>query len=298
MKKTFILIPVLIFLTCCGNRNGGKIEAPGIVDGNIITIKSQVAGIVEQSEIQEGDTVEKGTVLAKVNSDKAENQLKDVEIALREIAVNKEKMIKKSALIKENLKYLNRQVKRFQRLGKSRSLAGEKVENMELKLLEAETSAYDLKKSIESLDIQKERAGNKKEYLELVLNDHHIKAPAAGVIVEKFVSAGENVFPNSSIVDILDISGIYVEVFIEEREISSLKLNQAAQIFVDGLEDKEISGVISYFGKKAEFSPKYIVSEKERKSLLYRVKVRVEKGVDFLKVGMPVTIVFVSPGNS
>jgi HlyD family secretion protein len=207
-------------------------------------------------------------------------------------------MIKKSALIKENLKYLNRQVKRFQRLGKSRSLAGEKVENMELKLLEAETSAYDLKKSIESLDIQKERAGNKKEYLELVLNDHHIKAPAAGVIVEKFVSAGENVFPNSSIVDILDISGIYVEVFIEEREISSLKLNQAAQIFVDGLEDKEISGVISYFGKKAEFSPKYIVSEKERKSLLYRVKVRVEKGVDFLKVGMPVTIVFVSPGNS
>lgn len=292
MKKILIVITIVAFFTCCGNRNGGQIQAPGVVDGDIITVKSQAAGIVEQFDLQEGNNVAKGTVIARINSDKVENRLKEVEITLKEIEINKAKMIKKTALIKENLKYLRKQVQRFQRLGKNRSLAGEKVENMELKLLEAETSAFDLQKSIESLDIQKEKAQNKKEYLELILKDHHIQAPAAGVIMEKFVSAGENVFPNSAVVDILNMSTLYVEVFIEEREISSLKLNQQAQIMVDGLEDEEVTGAISYFGKKAEFSPKYIVSEKERKSLLYRVKVRVEKGVDFLKVGMPVTVIF------
>lgn len=297
MKKTLIIIVAVVFFTCCGKRNGSKIEAPGIVDGNIITVKSQAAGIVEQFDLHEGNNVEKGTIIAKINSDKVENQLKDIEIALKEIEINKAKMIKKTVLVKENLKYLRKQVQRFQRLEKNRSLAGEKVENMELKLLEAETSAYDLQKNIESSDIQKEKAQNKKEYLELVLKDHHIQAPAAGVIMEKFISAGENVFPNSAVVDILNITSLYIEVFIEEGEISSLKLNQQAHIMVDGLKDKEVSGVISYFGKKAEFSPKYIVSEKERKSLLYRVKVRVEKGVDFLKVGMPVTVVFKSVDN-
>jgi len=91
--------------------------------------------------------------------------------------------------------------------------------------------------------------------------------------------------------DILDTSSLYVEIFIEEKEISSLKLNQQVQIVIDGREDKKLSGVITYFGKKAEFSPKYIISEKERKALLYQVKIGIRKDVELFKVGMPVTVI-------
>ncbi|MCK5056279.1 MAG: efflux RND transporter periplasmic adaptor subunit [Candidatus Aminicenantes bacterium] len=292
INNLILLIMIAVFFSGCGPGSGSEIEAPGIVDGNIITLKSQVVGIVEQFAVREGEIVEQGTIIARIGSDKIENQLKEVEIALKEIAINREKALKKSTLSDENLKFLRKQVNRFRRLEKNRSLAGEKVENMELRLLEAETSAFDLQKTLESLDVQKERAQNKKEYLGLLLKDHHIAAPAAGVIVEQFISAGENVFPNSAIVDILDTSSLFVEVFIEEVEISALKLNQRAAIIVDGLEDEDISGVISYFGKKAEFSPKYIISEKERKALLYRVKIRADKGSAHLKVGMPVTVRF------
>jgi hypothetical protein len=51
-------------------------------------------------------------------------------------------------------------------------------------------------------------------------------------------------------------------------------------------------GTVSYFGRKAEFSPKYIISEKERKSLLYQVKIKVEGNSGIFKIGMPVTVVF------
>ena len=54
--------------------------------------------------------------------------------------------------------------------------------------------------------------------------------------------------------------------------------------------------MISYFGRKAEFSPKYIVSEKERQALLYQVKVRVDRDLEVFKVGMPVTVVFAGRG--
>ncbi|MCK4761528.1 MAG: efflux RND transporter periplasmic adaptor subunit [Candidatus Aminicenantes bacterium] len=290
-KILLFLIVILVFLTCCGDGQGDKIAAPGVVDGDIITVKSQAAGIVEQFLFKEGEKVEKGALIAKINSDKVENQVKELEIAKKEIEINRAKLIKKRTLVKKNLEYLGKQAQRFKRLEKSRSLAGEKVENMELKLLEAETAAFDLEKGLAALDVQEERIANKKEYLELILKDHRIAAPSAGVIIEKFVSAGENVFPNSAVVDILDYSSLYVEVFIEEGEIAALKLGRSASILVDGMEGKPIAGVISYFGRKAEFSPKYIVSEKERKALLYRVKVKVDDN-DALKVGMPVTVEF------
>ena len=139
--------------------------------------------------------------------------------------------------------------------------------------------------------IRENKIANQKEYLQLILKDHLIKAPFNGVALEKFISVGENVFPGTPLVDILDISSLYIEIFIEEKEITSLKLKQRAQIVVDGLEDRELSGVISYFGKKAEFSPKYVISEKERKSLLYRVKVAIDRNHETFKIGMPVTII-------
>jgi HlyD family secretion protein len=181
-------------------------------------------------------------------------------------------------------------VQRFRRLKKKKSIPGEQLETMELKLLEAETSQFELKKTLEALKVQKEKIENKREYLQLLLEDHTLKSPVDGVVVEKFVSAGETVFPGTAIADILDTSSLYVEIFIEEKEIAGLKLNQEAVIHVDGIKN-EVTGIISYFGKKAEFSPKYIISEKERQSLLYRVKIKVEDASGILKLGMPVTVV-------
>ena len=116
--------------------------------------------------------------------------------------------------------------------------------------------------------------------------------PAHGVVLERFVSKGETVFPGTPAADILEHSSLYVEIFLEEQEISSLTLNMKARVLVDGLEDQELWGKVSFFGRKAEFSPKYIISEKERKSLLYQVKIAVEDENGVFKVGMPVTVRF------
>ena len=86
-KILLFLIVILVFLTCCGDGQGDKIAAPGVVDGDIITVKSQAAGIVEQFLFKEGEKVEKGALIAKINSDKVENQVKELEIAKKEIEI-------------------------------------------------------------------------------------------------------------------------------------------------------------------------------------------------------------------
>ena len=84
---------------------------------------------------------------------------------------------------------------------------------------------------------------------------------------------------------------MYIEIFIEESELAALTLGQKARIQIDGLEHRDLFGKIAYFGKKAEFSPKYVISEQERKSLLYQVKIAISTDFDLFKIGMPVTVI-------
>lgn len=289
----FIILISLVSISACGRRGETGITAPGVVDGDVVTLKAQVSGTVDELLTGEGRQVAADQVLVRINSDKTANQLQELEITLKEIENSREKLEKNAAFARSNLSYLSKQVERFRRLKKTDSVPGEKLEAMELKKLEVETSLFDIAKSLRALEFQKEKIENKRDYLNLLLADHVIRSPLAeGVVIETFVSKGETVFPGAAVADILNTAGLYVEVFLEEQEVSALKLGQNVRVLVDGLEDKELSGTVSYFGRKAEFSPRYIISEKERTSLLYQVKIQIEGTSGIYKLGMPVTVIF------
>lgn len=293
MKKVIIISICLVWGWACGDRGETGIAAPGVVDGEIVTLKAQVSGTVDELNVIEGGEVTGEDVLVRINSDKVANQVDELAITLKEIENNREKLVKKAAFVKSNLVYLGKQVERFRRLKKTNSVSGEKLEAMELRKLEAETSLFGINKSLRGLEIQREKVENKRGYLNLVLADHVITSPVSrGVVIEAFVSRGETVFPGAAVMDVLDTSSLFVEVFVEAREVSALKLGQKVRVLVDGLEGKELFGTVSYFGRKAEFSPKYIISEKERTSLLYQVKVKVDGASGIYKIGMPVTVMF------
>jgi HlyD family secretion protein len=304
MKK--ISSPLVVFIGLilalqafhCSKAGDGEIKAPGIVDGDIITLKAVVSGAIRELDMKEGEMVPRDKVLVQIDGDKIKNQLKELDIRAKEVQLNRQKINNKLRFLYANIDYLKKQALRFKRLKNKKALPGEKLETMELKLLEAQTSRFELKKTLAELDLQEEKINNKQEYLQLVLKDHRIVSPVDGLVLETFVSLGETVFPGAAVADILDRSGLFIEVFVEEKELAALTLNQTVDIRVDGHDNqqKPVTGVISYFGKKAEFSPKYIISETERKALLYQVKIRVSDADGVLKIGMPVTVILAKQG--
>lgn len=293
MKRLSIILIALVWVWACGDRGETGITAPGVVDGDIVTLKAQVSGTVDELNAVEGSEIAVDDVLVRINRDKIANQVDELAITLEEIGNNREKLEKRAKFVRSNLVYLGKQVERFRRLKRTNSISGEKLEAMELRKLEAETSLFDISKSLRGLELQGEKVENKRGYLNLLLADHVISSPVSrGVVIEMFVSRGETVFPGAAVLDVLDMSSLFVEVFVEAREVSALKLGRKVRILVDGLEEKELFGTVSYFGRKAEFSPKYIISEKERTSLLYQVKVKVDGASGIFKIGMPVTVIF------
>ena len=291
MKKIATLLLLLMFFYACG-KNDREIRAPGVVDGEIASVKALAAGTLDRLLIQEGQAVNKGELIAEINRDKVSNNLEELALGEREIVNSETRIREKRQLLKANLAYWQKQVQRFERLKQSQSISGEQLEKARLQQQDAQTSLFELDKSLEALQIQKERIANKRQALALAERDLLLRAPVSGVVLETFISPGETVFPGVALADILDLSSLFVDVFIEEKEIAALKLGQQARIIVDGMEERSFSGRISSFGKKAEFSPKYIVAEKERQALLYQVKVRLERDIEVFKIGMPVTVIF------
>jgi HlyD family secretion protein len=291
MKKTAILLGVLLLLFSCRQREA-EIRAPGVVDGEIASVKALAAGTLERLLVREGQAVAKGEKVAEINRDKVRNGLEELALSEREIANSEARAREKRQLLAANLDYWRRQAERFERLQRSQSISGEQLEKARLQLQDAQTALFDLDKALEALQIQRERVANKRQALELADRDLLLTSPVSGVVLETFVSAGETTLPGMALADILDLSSLFVDVFIEEREIAALKIGQPARIVVDGMEERPLSGRISAFGRKAEFSPKYIVAEKERQALLYQVKIRLERDLEAFKIGMPVTVVF------
>ena len=291
MKKTTLLVSLLLLFFACG-KNEREIRAPGVVDGEIASVKALAAGTLERLLVREGQVVSRGELIAEINRDKVRNGREELALSEKEIENSEARAREKRQLLAANAGYWQKQAQRFERLQRSQSISGDQLEKSRLQLKEALTSLADLDRSLEALQIQKGRIANKRQALDLAEKDLLPRAPASGVVLETFIAQGESVFPGAALADILDLSSLFVDVFIEEREIAALKLGQRAVIEVDGLGNRTFTGSISAFGRKAEFSPKYIVSEKERQALLYQVKVRIDRDLEVFKVGMPVTVVF------
>ena len=290
MKKVIIILLFISIIYGCSNGNKDVIKAPGMVEGEIITMKSRVASSVLKISALEGEEVGAGDELVSFDSRALNNKIKDIELNLQGIGLKIEKLNKKKKLAGRNFRYLKTQVGKFERLNKKRSVSGDDLEKMKLKLLEAETTLFDIDKSLEEINIQSKVLTNNQEYMGIMLEDYNLKSGVSGIVMEKFVSNGENVFPGSPIIDILDKESMYVEIFIEEKELYAIKIGSQVKIIVDGTDNMDLKGVVSEIGRKAEFSPKYVVSEVERKSLLYKVKIRLSGNLDIFKIGMPVTV--------
>lgn len=290
ISTVFVLLITLPAAGC--RRDTGGLRAPGVVQGDAITIRAAIAGTVVKMLSDEGQAVRRGDLLLELDRDHIDNGMQALHLADAELNNSEQRLREKRVMLAANLAYWQRQTERFERLRREQSISGEQLEKTKLQLQEARSGLFDLDKALQAVPIQRDKIANQRGSLEITLKDLELRSPVDGVVMERFVSRGEQVMAGSALLELLDTTSLYVETFLEERELGRLKLGDRVAIRMDGLNGQTFPGILSFFGRKAEFSPKYILAEKERQALLYQVKVRIDTERERFKVGMPVTLEF------
>ena len=123
-----------------------------------------------------------------------------------------------------------------------------------------------------------------------------LTAPSSGVVSARLVEPGELVAPGRPLVVLIDLDHAWVNAYVEEPLVPSLRLGAAATVVTDG--GDRLPGQIAFIAPRAEFTPRNVQTSAERAKLVYRVKVTVDNGRGVLKPGMPVTVEFAAGGRS
>jgi HlyD family secretion protein len=123
------------------------------------------------------------------------------------------------------------------------------------------------------------------------LSRHELFAPAKSVVLDVHVKQGEFVGAGTPVVTLGDTTHPYADVFVPEGSLAAIKPGVKVDLRVDG-EGSPFSGAVETVGRKTEFTPRFLFSERERPNLVVRVRVRVDDPAEKLHAGVPAFVTF------
>ncbi len=114
-----------------------------------------------------------------------------------------------------------------------------------------------------------------------------LRAPKAGVILVRQAELGEVMAAGTPVVTLADVDHLWLRVYIAETDLGRVRWGQEAAVYTDTFPGKTYHGRVSFISSEAEFTPKSVETHKERVTLVYRVKIDLDNPNHELKPGMP-----------
>ncbi len=117
-------------------------------------------------------------------------------------------------------------------------------------------------------------------------------APKTGLVFDTLYREGEWVPAGRPVVVLLPPDHIKVRVFVAQLRLGAIRLGDAVQVMVDGVQGS-LPGKVSYISPKAEYTPPMLYSQGSRDKLVFLVEVLFEQTVAVkLHPGQPVDVQF------
>ena len=291
MKVKILLVMFTAAVLCLScSRNGEKqLVYTGVIEATTIQVPALTGGKIETLLVDTGDRVEKGQLLARIDTLELSFQKQKLQGALEEIRAQEQLTTTKLKQAKNDLEYMRKKFRRFQKLLESSSVNQQTVDDLKNRLEKSESAYQAARQQFATLSARKKQLNAQIQSLKKKIRDAQITSPIAGVISNKYFEAGEAVPPLNPVVEVIDLSQVWVKIYVSETLLPQIRVGQEVEIVPDGSKSS-LQGTISWISPKAEFTPKTILTPETRTSLVYAVKIRIPNKDGILKQGMPVEI--------
>ena len=123
------------------------------------------------------------------------------------------------------------------------------------------------------------------------IKDATLVSPITGRVLYRLVEPGEVLGPGGKALTIVDLSDVYMEIFLPSDQAARLKAGAPARITVDYAPNEAAAASVSFVSPEAQFTPKQVETKSEREKLMFRVKLQippelVEHYVENIKTGV------------
>ncbi len=123
------------------------------------------------------------------------------------------------------------------------------------------------------------------------LDNGTLASPVAGTVLAHHAEPGEFLAAGTPVVTVAPLDRLWMRAYLPETDLGRVALGQAASVTIDTWPDKSYPGTLSFISQQTEFTPKTIQTDKERITLVYRLKIRLDNPAGELKPGMPAVVI-------
>ncbi|MGA3002147.1 MAG: efflux RND transporter periplasmic adaptor subunit [Acetobacteraceae bacterium] len=289
-----------------------------VVSGNIEAHESvlsftQVQAPIIELALDEGATVAKDTVLARVDDSLYRRQTEidraNLGVASAQVAVYASTLAAAQSNVSSDgfdLVEKQRDYARAEELVKTNAIS---IQGRDLAFTAARQSAAVLahdqamqEVATTNVDLGKANqaaVASKLALDEVTLGYTTLRAPFAGVISVRQAELGQLAGPGVAIFTLDDLDHVWLRAYVNEPDLGKIRLNEPVDVTTDTYRGKLYHGTISFISPEAEFTPKTVETHAERVTLVYRIRIDIDNPTHELLPGMPAdaSIAALPPGK-
>lgn len=289
----------------------------GNVDIRQVSLAFEGSGRIKALNVQEGDRVQEGQVLAVLDTQALDIQAKQAQAQLvvqqqavdeqdagtrpEEIAQAKAQVVSVQAQLDKATKDLQRYQALFNSTGGkaiskqeidgaqsnvNTAIASVKERQANLVLLEKGARKEDRTAAKAQVDVTKANL----DLMQYKIAQSQLRSPVNAVVRARLQEVGDMTTAQKTVYTLALTNPKWVRVYANEVDLSEIKIGSTAQVIRDSKPSQPIQGTIGYISSVAEFTPKTVQTEDIRTTLVYEVRVYVQDPNDQLKMGQPVTV--------
>lgn len=298
LKWILIVAGVLVLLFIAGKFMGGGEKTPKVAvekagkrtiietvnaSGKVypeveVKISPDISGEITELTVEEGDSVRKGQVLARIFADIYAIQRDEAASRVAQTSATVDNSQAALESLKANMELAQQTYNRNKKLFDEKVISKAELEQFETTLRSAQANYNAAQQNIRSLkaSVQSSQAGLNKANKDLGRTT--LVAPMDGVISSLKVKKGERVAGNSfnvgtEMMTVADMAVLEVRVDVGENDIVKISIGDSADVEVDAYNNRKFKGVVT----KIASSTKTTLASSANDVTNYEVRIRLDK---------------------
>lgn len=292
----------------------------GRIEATEVNISTKQPGRLKEILVQEGDDVQVGQVLARMDTAtldaglrQAEAQIRQAKhsqtIALTGVAQRQNEVSAAKALLDQRESQLvlaEKEIQRTQQLVDKGFVSPQKldidrnnwqsataaVSAAKSQLLEAQSAVDAAKAGVMEAQSSADVATAGVEKIKEDIRDATLISPIDGRVLYRMVEPREVLGAGGNILTLLDITDVYMTIFLPTSQAGRVSIGADARIVLDVRPDVSIPAKVTFVSPEAQFTPKSVETRTEREKLMFRVKVKIPQDLlrtyaKQVKTGLP-----------
>ncbi|MCG9024784.1 HlyD family efflux transporter periplasmic adaptor subunit [Laribacter hongkongensis] len=316
-----VLVALLVWkLVYSGGEDGRFARGNGRIEATEVDVAAKSGGRVAEILVNEGDFVQAGQLVARMDQASLAAQLTQAQAQLANARSSRETMLAQVAqreadVVMAEAVLVQRRAEldvsgkthaRSKALLADRATSAQQVDDDAARLRNAEANVAVAKAQIAAAraalqaaraQVVQAQAGIDAaeavvKRLEIDLADGDLHAPRAGRVQYRIVQPGEVIAGGGKVVSLADIADVYMTFFLPEQAAGKVGLGSDVHIVLDAAPQYVLPARVSYVASVAQFTPKSVETQDERQKMVFRVKARLDpallkKYAEHVKTGLP-----------